>query len=94
MRIVFAPEADLDLDAAVDYLPERNPVAAFQLFNDVRSLVQRLAEGHFEGPLRTLSNGAVVRSRPVPPFRIFYKRASDLLEVVRIYHQARQPITR
>ncbi|MDZ4695936.1 MAG: type II toxin-antitoxin system RelE/ParE family toxin [Deltaproteobacteria bacterium] len=94
MRVVFAAEAEIDLDAAVEYLALRNPVAAFQLLDDIRSLVARLSAGDFEGPMMKLTSGEMIRSWPLPPLRIYYRRSSDVLEIVRIYHQARRPIAR
>ena len=93
MKIVFAPEAEQDLLAALEFLGERNPTAAAQLYCNVTELVRRLAEGDFEGPQRRLYSGAVVRSWPVSPYRIYYQREDDILRIVRIYHQARKPIT-
>jgi plasmid stabilization system protein ParE len=91
LKVFFAPEAEVDLDSAVDYLARRNPVAAFQLLDDLRSLVAQLAAGDFEGPISKLTNAEVVRSWPLPPLRIYYTRGED---VVRVYHQARRPITK
>jgi len=46
------------------------------------------------GPSRCSPTGEVVRSWPVPPVRIYYQRGDDELTVLRIYHQARLPLTR
>jgi hypothetical protein len=35
-----------------------------------------------------------VRSWGVPPFRVYYQRHFDELLIVRVYQQARRPITR
>ncbi|MCA9604361.1 MAG: hypothetical protein KC619_02130 [Myxococcales bacterium] len=56
--------------------------------------VDRLAEGGLDGPEQVLRSGERVRSWPVPPLRIYYQRASDHFSVLRIYHQAREPIAR
>jgi plasmid stabilization system protein ParE len=39
VRVVFAAEAEIDLDAAVEYLAQRNPVAAFQLLDDALPVI-------------------------------------------------------
>ena len=72
----------------------KNPSAAAHLLARITTLVHQLAEGDFEGPQQRLSYGAFVRSWPVAPYRIYYQRGDDMLRIVRIYHQARKPITR
>ncbi len=94
MKIVFAPEAEQDLWAALDFLAARRPSAAAHLLGNVGTLVRRLADGDFEGPEARLRSGEAVRSWPVSPYRLYYQRSHDELRVVRIYHQARRPITR
>ena len=94
MKVVFAPEAEQDLLAAVEFLRSRNAAVAAQLCGNITDVVRRLAEGDFEGPQRRLRSGAFVRSWPVPPYRIYYQRDEDALRIIRIYHQARRPITR
>ena len=94
MKVVFAPEAEKDLLEALEFLGSRNPAVAGQLYGNVSKLVSRLAEGDFEGPQHRLRSGAIVRSWPVSPYRIYYQRGENMFLVVRIYHQARRPITR
>lgn len=97
MKIVFAPEAEKDLLAALDFLAARRPAAAAQLLGNVGTLVRGLAAGYFEGPEARLRSGETVRSWPVSPYRLYYQhyqRSHDELRVVRIYHQARRPIAR
>ena len=94
MRVLFAPEAEQDLNSAVDFLTGRSPAAAARLVAGVGSLVQRLADGDFEGPEQQLRSGETVKSWPLSPYRLYYQRTDEALRVVRIYHQARRPITR
>ena len=94
MKVVFAPEAERDLLAAVEFLSGRNPAAAVRLYTNVADIVGRLAEGDFEGPEQRLRSGAIVRSWPVSPYRIYYLREEGILRIIRIYHQARRPIIR
>ena len=67
MRVLFAPEAEQDLNSAVDFLTGRSPAAAARLVAGVRSLVQRLADGDFEGPEQQLRFGETVKSWPLSP---------------------------
>ena len=72
MKVIFAPEAERDFLAVVEFLAGRNPAAAARLYANVTELVGRLAEGDFEGPEQRLRSGAIVRSWPVPPYRVYY----------------------
>jgi plasmid stabilization system protein ParE len=95
VKIALAPEAVEDLAAVVEYLVERNPQAAAATADAVFSVVDKLASGEFDGPERELrSTGERVRSWPVRPYRIFYRREVDTLTVLRIHHSARRPISR
>ena len=94
MNVLFAPEAEQDLNSAVDFLTGRSQAAAARLVAGVRSLVQRLADGDFEGPEQQLRFGETVKSWPLSPYRLYYQRTDEALRVVRIYHQVRRPITR
>jgi plasmid stabilization system protein ParE len=74
------------------YLTDRNPEAAKALAEAVLSLVERLASEPIEGPVHELRRGEKVSSWPLRPFRIYDQR-DQLVFVVRVYHQRREPIT-
>lgn len=94
MKVTYTEEAVADIVEAITYLNERNPTAAANLDADIARCIERLADREFDGPVSRLRSGAVVRSWGVPPFRIYYQRHSDQLLILRVYHQARRPITR
>ena len=94
MSIVWAPEAIEDLEAALDYLRERNRETSVNLARAVVALVERLAREPIEGPVHRLRDGQTVRGWPLPPFRIYYVRSGGELRVARVYHQKRAPIAR
>ena len=94
MKVTYTEEAVADIVDAIAYLNERNPTAAAKLDAEITACVERLADREFDGPVSRLRSGAVVRSWGVPPFRIYYQRHPDELLIVRVYHQARRPITR
>jgi plasmid stabilization system protein ParE len=71
-----------------------NPPAAERFAVRVFEVIDELAERPMDGPEQVLTTGEVVRSWPVPPVRIYYQRGDDELIVLRIYHQARLPLTR
>jgi plasmid stabilization system protein ParE len=94
LKVSYTPEAIADIVEALSYLNERSPTAAADLDANISRCIDRLAGGEFDGPVSRLRSGAVVRSWAVPPFRIYYQRLTAELLVVRVYHQARRPITR
>jgi plasmid stabilization system protein ParE len=94
VTIYFSPEAEADLVAVVEHLAKVNPRAAAELGRRVFEIVDRLVRGDFEGPEQPLQSGEIVRSWPVPPVRIYYKRREEAFWVLRIYHQAQAPIVR
>jgi len=94
LKVTYTDEAIADILDAITYLVERSPGAAANLDADIATCVERLASRQFDGPVSRLRSGAVVQSWAVPPFRIYYQRHPDELLIVRVYHQARRPITR
>jgi plasmid stabilization system protein ParE len=93
LKVTYTEEAIADIVDAITYLNERSQTAAAKLDADVSRCVESLAADEFDGPVSRLRSGAVVRSWAVPPFRIHYQRHPDELLIVRVYHQARRPIT-
>ena len=94
MNIAYTDEAIADILDAITYLNERNPTAAVNLDADIADCIERLAGGEFDGPVSRLRSGSIVRSWPVPPFRIYYQRHAGERLILRVYHQTRRPITR
>ena len=94
MNVEFAAEAAEDLISALLYVAEHNPMAAETLRAKLLECVEQLAADEFEGREEHLASGQAVRSFPMRPYRIYYERRRDAFVVVRIYHQARHPITK
>ena len=94
MRVRYSRTAAKELREQLDYLAERSPQAARDLAAGVKALLADLDTGAFEGPEVQLRSGRPARTWPLPPLRIYYRRRGDELFVVRIYHQARRPITK
>lgn len=92
MKIIFAPEALEDLEAAVGYIAENDAEAAGRLGARVFATIEKLAAGAFDGPEQTLQTGQRVRSWPVRPLRIYYVREEGAFVVLRVYHGRRRPI--
>jgi plasmid stabilization system protein ParE len=93
LKVTYTEEAVADIVDAINYLSERNPTAAAKLDADIARCIERLADREFEGLVSRLRSGAIVRSWGVPPFRIYYQRHPNELLILRVYHQARRPIT-
>jgi len=94
VNVTYAEEAIADILDAIAYLNDRSPTAASQLDDELAACIERLAAGEFDGPLSRLRSGSLVRSWPVPPFRIYYQRQPGELLILRVYHQTRRPIVR
>jgi plasmid stabilization system protein ParE len=92
LNILFAPQAIDDLTQHVQYLASRNPDAAVRLAQRALAVIDQLARGAYEGSELELRSGERVRSWPMYPLRIYYRRTPTTLAVLRIYHQARRPI--
>ncbi len=94
MNVTYAEEAIADILDAIAYLNDRRPTAASQLDSELAACIEHLAAGEFDGPLSRLRSGSLVRSWPVPPFRVYYQRQPGELLILRVYHQTRRPIVR
>jgi plasmid stabilization system protein ParE len=95
LKIRFSSEALDDLSDAIEFVAGRDPSAAARLSERLFTRLEVLARLDFEGTQMVLRrSGEVVKSWPVPPYRIYYRRRVGALEIVRIYHQAQRPIAR
>ena len=93
MSIRYSRAAAKELREQLAWLFERSPQAAKHLLTELIALLGDLEARAFEGPEVQLQSGRMVHSWPLPPLRIYYERRGSVLYVVRIYHQARRPIT-
>lgn len=94
MRIVVAPRARDDLKRAYEHILSDNPHAADRFLARLVEIIGMLATEAIEGREVLLRDGRQVRTWPVPPYRIYYRKGRDAFEVIRVYHQARCPIER
>jgi toxin ParE1/3/4 len=92
MNLVIGPEAEVDLAEIYEYIAADRPRAAERMLDQLRAVMQRLADGEFNGPAARLPDGRRVHGWPVPPYRIYYQRTIDQTVIVRGYHGARRPI--
>lgn len=94
MTIVVAPKARDDLKEAYEYIQRDNPEAADRVLSRMVEVIGLLASGLVEGKEMVLRDGRRVRTWPVPPYRIYYRKRGEVFQIVRVYHQARRPIER
>ncbi len=95
-RVSFARAARRDLDAQLDYLAERNPAASLALADAIGETLAMLAarDPRLDGREVELDTGERCRRIFVHPLTIYYQRAPGEVLIVRVYHHARQPLTR
>lgn len=95
-RVELTDEARADLRDVVGYIAERNPTAAESLRAAIERAVAALAstEPRMDGVLVSLRDGSDARRVFVHPVAIFYEREPGVLRVLRVYHHAREPLTR
>lgn len=94
MTIRYTTEAHRDLLDALEHIAQENPAGAGRLADRTLALLEQLDRGDFEGAEVRLTSGERLRSWAIPPYRVYYLREPDGILVVRIYHQARRPITK
>jgi len=87
-RLRFTSAAFQDLEQIILYIASRNPTAAGHLAGRLENECIRLAENPGLGqPRSDLANG--LRFFPVGSYLIFYREASEGIEVIRVLHGAR-----
>lgn len=95
MKIIVSPKAREDLREAHEYIAKDNPDAADRVLAHLVEIFGMLASELLTGREVHLRGGRKVFTWPAPPYRIYFRKSSsDVLEVVRVYHQARRPIER
>ncbi len=95
MKILWSPEALTDFERAVTYLLEQHrEQAAVALLDAVNETAELLASGGIDGPTSKLTSGEELQSWRLYPFkmRLYYRRHSEGLELVRLYADHQVPI--
>ena len=95
-RIAFVDDAVTDLEGLAEYIDARNPAAAVKLRDAIRAAVALLADTdpRLDTRFVTLRSGVVCQRHYVRPAVIFYRREPGVLTVLRVFHHAREPVTR
>lgn len=89
MNIVFSPEAKLDLDEIFDFILKDRPTCAQDILDRIKEQIGCLRNHpHMGRPGRVPGTRELVL--PNLPFIIPYQVKGDQLQILRVYHTARQ----
>jgi toxin ParE1/3/4 len=94
VSIVVSPQAQEDLREVRRYIARDNPAAARREIARIKEAIKTLADGGVDGREVCLESGERVRLWLVSSYRLYYRRLGKVLQVIRVYHQARHPIER
>ncbi|MBU1664723.1 MAG: type II toxin-antitoxin system RelE/ParE family toxin [Gammaproteobacteria bacterium] len=90
MRVDWLLQARRNLEQEADYLAVKNPAAAHDMLQTIRSAVCLLAQQPGAGrPGRVPGTRELVIQRY--PYLIPYRVRGDVLEVLRVFHTSRKP---
>jgi toxin ParE1/3/4 len=92
--VVFSPDARQDVFDLYGYIFVDEPAAADRVMDRISAALALLDEQKVEGREAVLRSGKRVRLWLVSPYRLYYRRQGKVLQVVRVYHEARRPIER
>ena len=87
MQIVWSQDAKHDLCQILDFISDKNPVAAFNLFADIESAIIHLAQNPYLYKL-----GRVTGSREIivhPNYIVVY-RVLENIEILSVVHARQQ----
>jgi plasmid stabilization system protein ParE len=90
-RFFLSAEAARDLDEILEYLDRLPDAPAERIGQSLQSMLESIAMRSLGAPHSHLTRllGEEVRSRLVPPYRIFYRLGKSAPEVIAILHGAR-----
>ncbi len=91
MRVVYTRAALQDLDKITDWLARHYPTIAIDVERGIRTAIVRI--GHWPESARRSDKRPGVRIVPIVhyPYKIFYRIADDVIEILHIHHAAQQP---
>ena len=87
--IIYAPEADDDLEGIVDYIARDKPTAARAWLAKVRATCKILAENPQVGEVREGFGVPGCRSFSVGNYVVFFRPVDGGIEVSRVIHGSR-----
>lgn len=94
MNVLLSRRARRDLSEAYEFIAQDDPAAAERFLQHFEEVTATLASGLIEGREVVLAGGRKALSWPLRPYRIYYRRSTEAIQILRVYHQARRPISR
>ena len=88
MKVIFAAEAELDLEHIGDYIAVDNPVRAESFVRELLGRCHALADMPRAFPLVPRYEHTGVRRRPYGDYLIFYRIEGDEVQVLHVLHGA------
>jgi toxin ParE1/3/4 len=89
VKVVLTSEAEADIRDIVNYIAERNAIAALRLAARLKTSCDALATNSRVYPLVPRYHQHGIRRRVVGSYLIFYRIKPDEIEVLHILHGAR-----
>ena len=90
MRLIFSPEAISDLRKLRRYIQEDNPKAAAKVSDMILRRISQLEKFPDMGPLVLDSKTRRRLFVPSLPYSVFYSVQESVIQILRVYHTARQ----
>jgi plasmid stabilization system protein ParE len=91
VKVRFTPRAFSDLEDIRSYIAQFNPIAARRVVAALEGIAGRLVDLPERGQLADLSGVRVVFAVRYP-YRIYYRVAGDIVDILHIRHVARKPV--
>jgi len=89
VKLIWSPEARIDLREMVLYLSEKNPYAARALYERIETVAAEIIATPYIGrPGRVPGTRELVITNT--PYILPYQIRSELIEILRVYHGARK----
>ena len=90
MRVRLAQSAEEDLIGIADWIGRDNPVRAASFVNELHARCLSLAHRPKRFPIARTVHGVPIRKLAYRDYLIFYAIGADSVDVIRIFHGARQ----
>jgi toxin ParE1/3/4 len=86
----FTRRAENDLAAIIDFLIARSPTGARSVAASLSEAIRGIGEQPLSGH-KTSNPVVLVKIAPRYPYKIFYRRRGDAIDILHIRHSARRP---
>jgi toxin ParE1/3/4 len=94
MSVVFREEALADLDEIASYIAQRNPAAAIGVVARIHRLIYGTLDKFPFGDRLNSANNTREYAVPGLPYLVIYLPASDVVDIIAIFHTSRDPRTK